>query len=105
MPSYVCQFNWTEQGARNAADTLERAADFRALVERLGGRIREHLYTMGECDVVVVTEFPDDETEAAAMLHLARLGNVRTRSMRAFTNDEAAAILRRLHGSSPPPRA
>ena len=102
MPSYVCQLNWTEQGARNAADTLGRAADFRALVERLGGKIRENLYTIGDCDVVIVSEFPDDETEATAMLHLATLGNVRTRSMRAFTDEEAAAIIRRL--GSPPLR-
>jgi uncharacterized protein with GYD domain len=95
MPSYVSLLTWTEQGAKNAGDTLKRAGDFRALVERLGGKIREHLYTIGECDVVIVLEFPDDETEAAAMLQLAKLGNVRTKSMRAFTDAEAAAIIRR----------
>jgi uncharacterized protein with GYD domain len=96
MASYVCQLNWTEQGAKNAKDTLRRAADFRAHVERLGGKVREHLYTLGECDIFIVMEFPDDETEAAAMVHLATLGNVRTRSTRAFTDEEAAAIIRRL---------
>ncbi len=96
MPSYVSLLNWTEQGAKNAGDTLKRAGDFRVLVERLGGKVREHLYTIGECDIVIVMEFPDDETEATAMLHLATLGNVRTKSMRAFTDDEAAAIIRRL---------
>ena len=96
MPSYVSQLNFTEQGAKNAGDTLKRAEDFRRLVERLGGKIREHLYTLGECDVVMVTEFSDDETQATAMLQLAMLGNVRTKSMRAFTDEEAAAIIRRL---------
>lgn len=96
MPSYVSQLNFTEQGAKNASESLKRAEDFRVLVERLGGRIREHLYTLGECDIVMVMEFPDDETEATAMLHLAMSGNVRTKSMRAFTDAEAAAIVRRL---------
>ncbi len=95
MPSYVSLLNWTEQGAKNAGDTLKRAADFRGLVERLGGKVREHLYTLGECDVVIVMEFPDDEAEAFAMLQLATLGNVRTKSMRAFTEEEAVAIMRR----------
>jgi uncharacterized protein with GYD domain len=95
MPSYVSLLNWTEQGARNASDTLQRAEDFRVLVERLGGKVREHLYTLGDCDIVIVMEFPDDEAEATAMLQLARLGNVRTKSMRAFTDAEAAAIIRR----------
>ena len=96
MRTYVSLFNWTGQGAKNAKDTLKRAADFRDLVERLGGKLREHLYTMGECDVVAVMEFPDDESEAAAMLQLATLGNVRTKTMRAFTNEEAATIIKRL---------
>ncbi len=96
MPSYVSLLSWTEQGAKNAGDTLKRASEFRTVVERFGGKVREHLYTIGECDIVQVMELPDDETAAAAMLHLARLGNVRTKSMRAFTDDEAAAIIRRL---------
>ena len=95
MPSYVSLLNWTEQGAKNAGDTLKRAKEFRALVERLGGKVREHLYTLGECDIVVVMEFPDDDTQAIAMLQLARLGNVRSKSMRGFTDEEAAAIIRR----------
>ena len=96
MPSYLSLLNFTDQGAKNAGDTLKRAGEFRVMVERLGGKIREHLYTLGEYDVAIVLEFPDDETEATAMLQLARLGNVRTKSMRAFTDEEAAAIIRRL---------
>ena len=41
----------------------------------------------------MVTEFPDDDTAAAAMLTLASLGNVRTKTMRAFTDGETAAIM------------
>lgn len=96
MPRYVSFLNWTDQGARNSRDTVKRAKEFRGLVERLGGRLREHVYTLGEYDVVMVMDFPDDETEATAMLQLAALGNVRTKSMRAFTDEEAAAIVNRL---------
>lgn len=31
-----------------------------AAIEGLGGKVREHLYTLGEYDIVVVTEFPGD---------------------------------------------
>ena len=66
------------------------------MLESRSGKAREHLYTLGEYDIVMVTEFPDDDTAAAAVLALASLGNVRTKTMRAFTDGETAAIIAQL---------
>ena len=96
MRSYVILLNWTDQGAKNSRDTLKRAHAFDTLIQSRGGKLREHLYTLGEYDIVMVTEFPDDETAAAAVLQLAALGNVHTKTMRAFTDKETAAIIPRL---------
>ena len=96
MRSYVILANWTDQGARNSRDTLKRAKAFGALIESRGGKVREHLYTLGEYDIVMVAEFSDDDIAAAAVLQLASLGNVRTKTMRAFTDQETAAIIPRL---------
>jgi uncharacterized protein with GYD domain len=96
MRSYVVLANWTDQGVKNSRDTLKRAGAFRALIESRGGKLREHLYTLGEYDIVMVTEFRDDDTAAAAMLALAALGNVRAKTMRAFTDGETAAIIAQL---------
>jgi uncharacterized protein with GYD domain len=96
MRSYVILANWTEQGAKSSRDTIKRAKAFRALIESRGGKLREHLYTLGEYDVVMVTEFPDDDTAAAAVLALGSLGNVRTKTMRAFTDGETAGIVAQL---------
>jgi uncharacterized protein with GYD domain len=96
MPSYVILLNWTDQGARNSRDTLKRAQAFDAAIQNRRGKVREHLYTFGEYDVVMVTEFPDDDTAAAAALALSELGNVRTKTMRAFTNQEAGGIIAQL---------
>lgn len=93
MPSYVMLLNFTEQGSRNIKETLDRAGAFHNAVEKAGGKVREHVYTLGEYDVVMVTEFPDDETAAGVMVNLASLGNVRSKTMRAFTDDEASAIM------------
>jgi uncharacterized protein with GYD domain len=93
MRSYVILLNWTEQGTRNIRDTIKRAKAFRTLIENRGGKVREHLYTLGEYDIVMVTEFPDDDSAAAAVLTLASLGNVRAKTMRAFTDGETAAII------------
>jgi uncharacterized protein with GYD domain len=93
MRSYVILVNWTDQGVKNSRETLKRARAFGGLIDSRGGKVREHLYTLGEYDIVMVTEFPDDDTAAAAVLQLASLGNVRTKTMRAFTDQETAGIL------------
>lgn len=93
MRSYVILLNWTEEGIRKSRDTLKRAEAFRGLIENHGGKVREHVYTLGEYDIVMVAEFPDDEAAGAAVLGLSSLGNVRTKTMRAFTDKEISAIV------------
>ena len=93
MRSYVILSNWTDQGIKNSHDTVKRAKNFRALIESRRGKVREHLYTLGEYDIITVAEFPDDAT---AVLTLASLGNVRAKTMRAFTDQETAEIVSQL---------
>ena len=95
MATFVSLINWTDQGIKNYKDTTSRAQDFTKLAESLGGRVRELLWTVGEYDIVAVTEFPDDETGTAALLQVGSLGNVRSNTMRAFNADEMGAIIRR----------
>jgi uncharacterized protein with GYD domain len=96
MRTYVILSNWTDQGIKNSHDTVKRAKTFRALIESRRGKVREHLYTLGEYDMITVAEFPDDATAAAAVLTLSSLGNVRAKTMRAFTDEETAAIVSQL---------
>jgi uncharacterized protein with GYD domain len=95
MPNYVSLIHWTEQGIKNYKDTTKRLEDFTKLAESKGGRVREALYTVGEYDIVTVTEFPDDEAATAALLQVGSLGSVRTNTMRAFTADEMGGIIGR----------
>jgi uncharacterized protein with GYD domain len=95
MPTYVSLVNWTEQGIKNFRDTVRRAEDYRGLVEKGGGQVRQLLWTLGDYDLVVVTDFPDDETATAVVLQTAAGGNVRTKTMKAFDADQMSAIIRR----------
>jgi uncharacterized protein with GYD domain len=95
MPTYVSLVHWTDQGIRNYKDSTRRLEDFTKLAESKGGRIRDALYTVGEYDMVTVTEFPDDETATEALLQAGALGNIRSNTMRAFTVDEMDGIVRR----------
>jgi uncharacterized protein with GYD domain len=95
MPIYVSLVNWTEQGVKNFRDTVRRADDYRGLVEQSGGQVRQLLWTLGEYDLVVVTDFPDDETATAVLLQTVAGGNVRTKTMKAFDADQMSAIIQR----------
>jgi uncharacterized protein with GYD domain len=95
MPTYVSLVNWTDQGMKNFRDTVHRAGDFRGLVQKNGGQVRQILWILGEYDVVGVVDFPDDESATATMLQLGALGNVRTTTMRAFDAEQMTAIIQR----------
>jgi uncharacterized protein with GYD domain len=84
MPTFVSLVNWTDQGIKNFRDSVRRAQDYRGLVEKHGGQVRQLVWTLGEYDIVAVTDFPDDETATAVALQTGALGKIRTKTMKAF---------------------
>jgi uncharacterized protein with GYD domain len=95
MPLYVALVNWTDQGIKTFRDSVRRAEDYRGLVEKHGGQVRQLVWTLGEYDIVAVTDFPDDETATAVALQTGALGNIRTTTMKAFDADQMSAIIQR----------
>jgi uncharacterized protein with GYD domain len=93
MPSYVSLINWTEQGAANFKETVDRYEAAEKQFEQLGVRFRDVYWTLGECDIVTVLEAPDDETATAALLAVGAQGNIRTKTMRAFSRDEMRSVI------------
>jgi uncharacterized protein with GYD domain len=52
--------------------------------------------TMGDYDIVAVTEGPSDEVASAVALSIASQGNAKTTTMRAFTESEFAEIVKKM---------
>lgn len=96
MPTYVTLVNWTEQGVKNARDTIRRASEFRSDVERRGGKVLNLYWTQGRYDLVVAIDFPDEQTAMAELLTLGSLGNIRTETLRAFADNEMEDIIRKM---------
>ncbi len=96
MANYVTLFKWTEQGVKNAKDTVTRVQEATTAFERAGGKIVAVYWTLGEYDLVAIFDFPNDEAFAAASLGLARGGNVRGVTMRAFNAEEMSRIVAKL---------
>jgi uncharacterized protein with GYD domain len=66
------------------------------MVEKVGGKLIGGYYTFGEYDVVIVMEAPNDEAVMSLMLKVGSAGNVRTKTLKAFTADEGLKIIRNL---------
>lgn len=96
MAKYVILINWTEQGARNVKDTVTRYQAAKQLVEKKGGTFDAILWTAGPYDMVAITDIPDEETATAVNLTLAAAGNLRTITMRGFTDVEMTRIISKM---------
>ena len=73
--------------------TLKRTEAARELAKKVGVTMRESFWTLGAYDVMAVFEAPDDETMTAFSLSAARLGNIKTQTLRAFSDKEMSDIL------------
>jgi len=92
MPMYVTLIRYTEQGIKTFKDLPSRLAETRKAGEAVGAKLVAFYLTMGQYDAVVVSEAPDDETVATLALAAGGRGNVRTETLRAFTEDEAKKL-------------
>ena len=93
MAKYILLVNWTEQGVKSVKDSPKRLDAARKLAETAGAKMGDFYMTMGGYDMVAHVEAPDDATLAKFVLHLAGGGNVRTQTLKAFSEDEYRKIL------------
>ena len=84
---------WTEKGIGSVKESPDRPDAAKKEFQAAGAELKEFYLVMGRYDMVVVTEAPDDETVAKAMLGVASGGAVRTETLRAFTEDEYRKII------------
>lgn len=88
MPTYVSLLRWTQQGIHNVKQSPDRLEAAKRAAKAAGGEIKATYYTMGQYDVVTISEFPSDEAVSRFALGTAQLGNVRTETSRAYTEEE-----------------
>lgn len=96
MVTYVGLMSFTDKGIQGVKDTTKRAAAAKEIAKKSGVNMRELLWTMGECDMVCVLEAEDEAALAAFSLAIAMQGNVRSKSMRAYTAVEMDKVLSKL---------
>jgi uncharacterized protein with GYD domain len=88
MPTYITLVEYTEEGIANMNESPRRLQQAREVSNAHGGELDQFFLTMGEYDAVTVSTFPDDESYATAILHIAQSGAVRTKTLKGFTEAE-----------------
>jgi uncharacterized protein with GYD domain len=95
VPTYITLINWTDQGAKNFKDTVDRYDAAQEAVGKAGVSFRDVFWTIGPYDIVGIVDAPDDESLTAALLTICGGGNIRTTTLRAFDRGEMRSVIER----------
>lgn len=96
MPTFMLSLNFTEQGIRGIKDAPKRTQAARDLAKKMGVEIKHVYLTAGDSDLVIFVETPNGDNVAKFALALGSMGNVRTRTGRAWTEAEFLKIVSEL---------
>jgi len=93
MARYIMLTNWTEQGIKNVKESPKRLDAAKALAKKLNSEIVEFYMTTGAHDMVLILDAPDDEAAAKFALSVGSGGNIRTTTLKAFSEKSYRAIV------------
>ncbi|GGN95350.1 GYD domain-containing protein [Haloarcula pellucida] len=88
MPTYITLWDYTQHGIENIDDSPDRLDSAIELVDSVGGELQAFYLTMGAHDLVTVTEFPDDDAAAKALLRIGQSGAVSSETLKAWPEDD-----------------
>jgi uncharacterized protein with GYD domain len=84
MPTYIMLANWTDQGSQKVRESPRRLDTAKRALADMGGEFKSLYMTLGDYDLVMIYEAPDDAVAARFALVLGMQGAVRTRTLKAF---------------------
>jgi uncharacterized protein with GYD domain len=93
MATYIMLINWTDQGIRHVKDSPDRLSAAQDLCRQHGAEITAFYMTMGNYDLVAIVDAPNDEIFAKIALSIGKGGNIRTTSLKAFSEAEYRQII------------
>ncbi len=85
--------NFTGQGIKAVKDSPDRVRAAKRLAKDCGVKFRSFHMTLGQYDIIIMVEAPNDEAVARFTLAMSSLGNVRTNTLRGFTEDEFEKVI------------
>ena len=75
MPHYMIQLNYRQDQVKAMVDNpQDRSEVARTVAEGLGGKFECFYFALGDYDVVIICEFPDNESAAACAMMVVGSG-------------------------------
>ena len=96
MPTFIMTGTWTDQGIRGIKEVPKRAGAARDLAKKLGVEIKQVFLTSGESDLLLILETPNTDNIPKFAMAIGSLGNVRTRTVRAWPEAEMTKFISEL---------
>lgn len=96
MTTFMMIMNFSDQGARTIKDAPKRIQAARELGKKLGVEVKQVYLTAGESDLVAFLEAKDPDAMPRFALALGSLGNVHTKTVRAWPEADFVRIVSEL---------
>ena len=93
MSTYIMLSSWTDQGIRQIKDSPDRLDAARQLCRQHGAEINAFYMTLGTYDMVIIIDAPNDDEFAKLAVSIAKGGNIRTTTLKAFGEDDYRKII------------
>jgi len=96
MLTYVVLYKYTQDGIKNIKQSPSRLNKAKKAIKAAGGKLTAFYLTMGQYDLVIVAQWPDDAAAAKFILAQSAEGNVTSETLKAFSEAEYRKIISEL---------
>jgi uncharacterized protein with GYD domain len=88
MATFIISVKLTDQGIKGIKESPKRMQAGKALLKKMGGRVKQVYLTSGDTDAIMIADAPDGDVITKFAMALGSLGNVRTSTTRAWPEAE-----------------
>jgi uncharacterized protein with GYD domain len=82
-----------QQGMQKIKESPARLDAAKKAFKAMGAELKEWYLVMGQYDAIVIAEAPNDKIAAKIALSVGAKGDIRTETLRAFTEEEYREII------------
>ncbi len=93
MPTYITLMQFSQKGIEKIKESPSRLEKAKKAIKAAGGEMKAFYLTTGHYDGVVISEAPNDQAYATAILAIASGGSIRTQTLHAFTEQQYRKII------------
>ena len=104
MPKYLLQGSYTVEGLKGLLKEggSSRRAAVEQLLQGMGGKLEAFYYTLGDDDVFVIAELPDNVSATAVSLAINATGAVKIKTTVLITPEEVDQATKKTVAYRPP---